>query len=382
MSLIFDMAAFSAGCRGKLWLGSEAAASNLQLLHENKISIVLPCATKPYVAQSMDLRTLPVLDGTAVANGEVPFDRIMSTIDTVIEALAAGKGVLICCRNGAHRSATLTAMTLLRLLGKEVSEETIHMFMNAARNIVDLESSAPPNKYRATSARPIDYICGISDRVRALPPFSGLVPLAAPNELVTPMGFRRKCLGLGFQTTRDVPEQRSRRPSSGTSAEESGLEAGSGSSGRRKLLIPIAGGDTSAVESFEMVSEQEPLSSALEEEYEEVQVEMSDTDMFVSLADELANPETRREKIRALMEDLQTLDARLMLGVQHEQASASSAGALGAGEAKLQPVKEEVSEEHAAPEGQPKSAFLCCHLQCILVAFVLVLMDLWQVATG
>ena len=206
MSLVFDMAVFSPGCRGKLWLGSETAASDLQLLRDNKISTVLPAAAKPCVAESMDLEILPVIDGTAVANGQVPFEALMKVVDRVVEALAAGKGVLINCRNGAHRSATLTAVLLLRILGQEVTPEDIHTFLNAARNIVDLNSRAPPNKYRTVSNKPMDFIQELSERVRALEPPRGLKPLSQPNELLTPIGFRRFCLSLGFQTTKDRPE--------------------------------------------------------------------------------------------------------------------------------------------------------------------------------
>ena len=335
------MALFSPGCRGKLWLGGEAAASNLSILRANKITVLFPAASKPCQAQSMDLRSLAVMDGTGVANGEVSFDKLMKTVDQAVEALVAGKSVLIYCRNGAHRSATLSALTLMRLL--TLGADPIHTHLNAARNIVDLESRAPPNKYRAVSRMPLEYLREVFDRVQGLEALAGLTRLDKANDILTPIGFRRRCLQLGFQTTRDAGFQPasglgSAAPSEGEQSQASQAsqapQGGVGEARPRKKLLVAAAGDSSGVESFEMISSgDEDMSDG---GYVNLQPELeSDADIYSIVQDELEDPEARREKIRKLMQDLQLLDAKLM-GVQAEsvphEAPGAGTTALGAGD--------------------------------------------------
>lgn len=355
MSLVFDMAAFSPGCGGKLWLGGEAAASNLQLLRKNKITYLAPAASKPCSAQSMDIKQLTVVDGTGIANNDIPFEKIMTVVDQIVEALVAGHSVLIYCRNGAHRSATLCSVVLLRMLS-DARPNDIHVFLNSARNIVDLESRAPPTKYRQVSTRPIDALAGLSERVRAVALPAGFVPLDHPNELLTPIGFRRRCLELGFSPTKD----------DGKPLESGASSAGEGTttseSKRRKKFLVAVGEDTSAVESFEMVSENNPDSDyhRSEDAYsydgygsstsyvrlQNLDEMASDSDLFAFVNDELEDPATRREKIRMLMQELRNLDAKLMGN------PVGSPDALGAGDGGTGSGQSSLEREEPKPEGE------------------------------
>ena len=357
MSLVFDMAAFSPGCGGKLWLGGEAAASNLQLLRKNKISYLAPAASKPCAAQSMEIKQLAVVDGTGIANHDIPFDKVMGVVDQIVEALVAGHGVLVYCRNGAHRSATLCSVVLLRML-RVATADDIHEFLNSARNIVDLESRAPATKYRAVSARPIDTLQELSQRVRAVAFPAGFAPLDHPNELLTPIGFRRRCLELGFQPSKDD----GRESGTGSAAESTKSE----SKRRKKLLVPVSE-DTSAVESFEMVSEADPEtdhnyrsddgygSSTSYVRLQNLEEMASDSDLFSFVNDELEDPATRREKIRLLMTELRSLDAKLMgYPVESEDAPGAGDGGTGSGQSSLK--REEADEDDGQGEEEEGGA--------------------------
>ena len=215
MSLVFDMAVASAGCAGKLWLGGEAASSDVKLLKDNRITVVLPAASKPTIGYTMELTVLKCLDGTGVVHGDVPLERVMPIIDRVIEALGAGQGVLISCRNGARRSATLAALVILRMTGATVTIHHISAFLNEVRNIVDLNSRAPPSKYRAETIKPLDFLAEASGRVRGWPRGPGMASIQglALNPVVTPIGFRRVCLNMGFAT---IPSARQGSESHGS----------------------------------------------------------------------------------------------------------------------------------------------------------------------
>ena len=351
MSLVFDMAAFSPGCGGKLWLGGEAAASNLQLLRKNKITYLAPAASKPCSAQSMEIKQLAVVDGTGVANNDIPFEKLMNVVDQVVEALVAGHSVLVYCRNGAHRSATLCSVVLLRMLG-DTTPDQIHVFLNSARNIVDLESRAPPSKYRQVSKRPIDALRELAERVRSAAFPAGFEPLSAPNELLTPIGFRRRCLDLGFTPTKDHGKE----SGASSAGEGSGTEV---AKRRKKLLVPVSE-DTSAVESFEMVSDADPDTDYYRSDTDVGFVRLqnledmaSDSDLFSFVHDELEDPATRREKIKVLMTELRTLDAKLMgqdlVGGESGPGSGQSSLEREAGEAQEEVEVEVIPDEPGQP---------------------------------
>ena len=141
----------------KVWLGGSAACTDANLLLQNHIHCIWPaarCATN--VEDTAAVKLFPTLDGTAVTHGEPPLAKVLEAIDRVASALAEGKSVLVACRNGAPRSATDCALLIMRLSGRSGPE--VHQYLSKLRNIVDLSSRPPSNKYRMSTVKPIDFL--------------------------------------------------------------------------------------------------------------------------------------------------------------------------------------------------------------------------------
>lgn len=107
MHLILDMSGLKPGCTGKLWLGGEMASTDLALLERNQVSVLMPASRKPPLAESMGLKVLPYIDGTGLACGDVSCEKFLERVEEVSQYLFEGQGVLVCCANGAHRSAAV-----------------------------------------------------------------------------------------------------------------------------------------------------------------------------------------------------------------------------------------------------------------------------------
>eukprot|EP00438_Fugacium_kawagutii_P010277 Skav225674 [mRNA] locus=scaffold1924:365923:366294:- [translate_table: standard] len=105
------------GCHGKLWLGGEYASGDLALLDDNFVTVVFPASRKPAPVDSMNIRVLDYMDGPGVVNDDVDINKLLLVMDQVINLMLEGHSVLICCKNGAHRSATQTVALLMRLCG-------------------------------------------------------------------------------------------------------------------------------------------------------------------------------------------------------------------------------------------------------------------------
>eukprot|EP00435_Cladocopium_sp_Y103_P064892 s662_g26.t1 len=108
LHVVLDFSATKPGCTGKLWLGGENASGDAGLLLENGIGVVQPASRKHYPAESLQIKILPWVDGTGLAAGDVSLDQFLQTVDGLIAMMLDGEGVLSCCKNGAHRSATET----------------------------------------------------------------------------------------------------------------------------------------------------------------------------------------------------------------------------------------------------------------------------------
>ena len=72
---------------GKLWLGGEFASGDVKLLMDNNITTVLPASRKPSPAESLNIRVLPYVDGTALASGSVPLAEFLEVADSLINEM-------------------------------------------------------------------------------------------------------------------------------------------------------------------------------------------------------------------------------------------------------------------------------------------------------
>ncbi|CAE7460837.1 unnamed protein product [Symbiodinium sp. CCMP2592] len=179
----------------KLWLGGSKAGTDTNLMIRNGIGAVWPAAKSVQPDDTAAIRVLRYTDGTGVVHGNVNMESVLQQIDNVISLLHRGVSVLICCVNGAHRSATLGAMTLMN-------------YVSTLRNIVDLNSRAPPSQYRVNTIRPIDFLIEHQAEIAGKSGASGLVQVGSnqeifpstryANALITPVQFRRRCIEMGF----------------------------------------------------------------------------------------------------------------------------------------------------------------------------------------
>ncbi|CAJ1376127.1 unnamed protein product [Effrenium voratum] len=178
---------------GKLWLGGQAALTPNSLM-QNEISVVWPaCRAVVGEEETCCARFLEPVDGTAVVHNDVPLAQLLELVDEVIRLLVVEKrSVLSVCRNGAHRSATLLCLTLMRLFGWTAQECERHV--TQLRNIVDMRSRAPPSARRVNTVRPVDWLAEVSDQVRQDRPVYDV----AVNQMCTPLQLTQKALSLGF----------------------------------------------------------------------------------------------------------------------------------------------------------------------------------------
>ena len=106
----------------RLWLGGSIAGTDTNLMIHNHIGAVWPAAKSVQPNDTAAIRVLRYTDGTGVVHGSPDLVSVLETVDNVITMLHNGVSVLICCVNGAHRSATLCSVLLMRLLGWSAKE--------------------------------------------------------------------------------------------------------------------------------------------------------------------------------------------------------------------------------------------------------------------
>ena len=269
MTLVFETQA-----HGRLWLGGEKAVHNSRMLAENEVGYVWP-AYRGACPESPNVQVLDLVDGSGVANGDIELQKVLNIVTDACALLMSGKSVLVACHNGAHRSATLACMILIRLTAWSASEAAT--YLTTMRNIVDLNSRAPASHRRTVNKRPLDFLAEVQGRLCPAGPMSagkaglGFVPL------------RRKALDSGFEArfpglkSLSIPGLKATRDSSPASS------AGRGSS----FAFP-SGSDQRGSWTFVPTPVSTPGGSSTGE-----------------------GSELRRGKIRLLMEDLTQLNKRL-----------------------------------------------------------------------
>ena len=306
MHLIADLSSNKKGCCGKLWLGGEAASGDLGLLERHMIDLCLPASKHPRPAESLYLKVYTYVDGTGLANGDYSLEKFFEQADLVIKRLKQGHSVLICCKNGAHRSATLCCIIIMRMFCWQAMEAA--NYLSTLRNIVDLESLPPPTSGRRHMVKPIDFLLQNEDRI--IKNGHGLRPCVT----MTPIQFRKKAMELGFEHVATKPKSAPRRDS--------------------------------GYSSFEFV---EPASEANDTESSEASLKRAKVGSgFALVPDELASNEERRAKLQELCSDLKSLDSKLLKRLNPEAATGqaeSGPQAMVAAAEKKEDVKEEVKDE-------------------------------------
>ena len=308
MHLILDMSGLKPGCTGKLWLGGEMASTDLALLERNQVSVLMPASRKPPLAESMGLKVLPYIDGTGLACGDVSCEKFLERVEEVSQYLFEGQGVLVCCANGAHRSATELTVIVMRLTGWGAQKAA--GYVTSLRNIVDLHSTAPPSSHRIHPTKPMDFLEKNEDRI-AMVNF-GL----AGNAVMAPVVFRKTALELGFVTNAQInvkSKARCRKPGDMTSSFE---------------FVEHEDPGHSTVSSHDLDSSMDTDKS--QESLKRARAGDSVGKDFEKVPDDLGTRQERLAKLKTLTGDLQQLEVKLLNAFKTEAEKSAESAAKAA----------------------------------------------------
>ena len=296
MHLILDMSGLKPGCNGKLWLGGEYASTDLAILERNQVTVLVPASRKPSLVESMGVKVLPYIDGTGLACGDVSCEKFLERVEEVAQLLFEGHGVLVCCANGAHRSATELTVIVMRLTGWGAQRAA--GYVTSLRNIVDLHSTAPPSSHRIHPTKPMDFLETNEDRITMVN--FGL----AGNSVMAPVMFRKMALEKGFVTNVQIQigaKSRARKPGDMTSSFE---------------FVEHEDPGHSTVSSHELDSSMDTDKS--NESLKRAKAGDSVGKDFEKVNDNLATREQRLAKLKSLTGDLQQLETKLLNAFKSE----------------------------------------------------------------
>ena len=130
---------------GQLWLGGGAASGQITELLDNGIAAILAAAAYPPVVHDSRIERLGTYDGTGLAAGDIDKGLMIKVFQRMLRLLAAGRKILVSCKNGAHRSSFVLALFLIFLTG--CPPDDVHTYLNKLRGLVDLGSMAPESKH-------------------------------------------------------------------------------------------------------------------------------------------------------------------------------------------------------------------------------------------
>ena len=127
---------------GECWIVSIHAAGNVEFLRKNGITAIVSCASNVPVARSGSLKHMGTYDGTAVAKGNIKWFHVIAMLDAVWQEIKAGGWV---CKNGARRSAEITALFLCFITGENPDKVMRHI--RAIREMTDFDSAHPGGRH-------------------------------------------------------------------------------------------------------------------------------------------------------------------------------------------------------------------------------------------
>lgn len=300
MHLMVDMETVDPDCGGKLWLGGEVASTDVKLLEENGVTILLPASRKPVPAESLNLKIMDYVDGTALANGDYAVEKFLRVSDQVISHLHEGHGVLVSCRNGAHRSATEVCLLIMRMTGW--SFERSQAYVSTLRNGVDLNSVPPRTSHRTNPIRPSEFLKNCEAQILA-----GTWNLQL-SDVVTPVAYRKRALELGFESVS------AGRPKSKAKAMPKRLSVTSGESSFEMVSdVDSKKPDTlGAGTTLESSGSLDSSSSAASGPVRQKRSRVASESEFSVVADELGTKEKRAAKLESLCLDLQSLNDKML----------------------------------------------------------------------
>ena len=136
MHLIWDASRYNS--KGQLWLASVEASVSAALLEAHGVTHVWPAGYQRAQTHDPKFYYLPTQDGTGVLAGDIPMAQVVENLVSVARGVLKGYSYVLCCRNGAHRSAMLLALLLMLMSGR--TAEQVYHYMHRLRSLVDLRS--------------------------------------------------------------------------------------------------------------------------------------------------------------------------------------------------------------------------------------------------
>ena len=186
--------------RGQVWLGGVAASSNANLLEEARVSDIWPASYEREATKDGRFFIHPITDGTGVISSEYPLDPILQRVNEVAKKVLQGAVLLVCCRNGAHRSSLIVLIILIFMTGRRPGE--IAEYLQQIRNIVDLWSSPP----RRRDLNGLRFCEQVYDRV-CRHQRSCNFPLVQLNEVMTPQQYWAMARTMEIKLPETIPAQ-------------------------------------------------------------------------------------------------------------------------------------------------------------------------------
>lgn len=311
MHVILDMEVAIPGCNGKLWLGGQQASTDIAVLENNGITVLLPASRKPEPVESLNVKILDYVDGTALVNNDYHAERFLDVVDQIIDYLKRGHGVLVSCYNGAHRSASEVCVIVMRITGWDF--QRAENYICSLRNCVDLQSVAPPSSHRRNPQRPSAWLSDNEGRITD----HGFRMLA--NNVRTPVAYRKMAMELGFESISARPKSKARTGrNSGFSSYEmvsSAAEAAGAKDEMGGTTLSSSGGDPAS----SSLSSAEASAPGLKRSRADSGSE------FTLVNDELNTKEKRANKLAELCNDLHAEAQRSDVGHLAPQARGGGA---------------------------------------------------------
>lgn len=97
-----------------LWLGNMTAASNEKFIIDNKIGLVLNISKESYTkVKNITYYDIP-LEDIDVCNNDTYYAEMLKAVEIIHNNIINKTNVLVHCKRGHHRSASIIAMYLVR----------------------------------------------------------------------------------------------------------------------------------------------------------------------------------------------------------------------------------------------------------------------------
>ena len=99
-----------------LWVGNRVSSTNKEFLIKNNIKLIINCSRHLKFTNLPNIvkKRIDVHDDRSMRTNDIIYENLDNAIDKIEDNLVNGKGVLIHCKAGMQRSATIVAAYLMK----------------------------------------------------------------------------------------------------------------------------------------------------------------------------------------------------------------------------------------------------------------------------